>query len=176
MAQAPKERNKKYRQRIESELRQLPDSTYPFLSEPFHVWLARNEGQGDWGAANYHLDAAGLDDVEISDNAGPKSLSGQVEKMRTADYDPYAGFSGSIGQAEAVIDNLIAAAHCMAMVVARYKLEQIKKKISELEQADLANPDARKKALADIVRLSKIREMLDKQTKVNFPQWQVKGV
>ena len=96
--------------------------------------------------------------------------------MRSEDYDPYAGFVGSIGHAEAVIANLIAAAHCMALVVSRYKLEQIRKHIAKIEESDLGNTENRKTALADIVRLTKIREHLGKQTKINFPQWQVKGV
>ena len=154
----------------------MPDSTYDFLAEPFHEWLARTEGQGDWGSGNYHLDAAGLDDIEIVDDVGPRSLSGEVERMRSEDYDPYAGFVGSIGHAEAVIANLIAAAHCMALVVSRYKLEQIRKHIAKIEESDLGNTENRKTALADIVRLTKIREHLGKQTKINFPQWQVKGV
>ena len=176
MAGASKERTKRYRVRRENELRKVPDSTYGFLAEPFHEWLARTDGQGDWGAGNYHLDAAGLDDVEIVDDLGPRSSSGEVERMQSDSYDPYAGFSGSIGQAEAVVENLIAAAHCMAMVISRYKLEQIRKHISKIESSDLASPEARQIALTEMVRLSKIREHLDKQTKINFPQWQVKGI
>lgn len=176
MAKASKERVRDYRQRRQQELAELPDSTYPFLEESFRVWLERTEAGGDWGAAMYHLDAAGLEDILIEDENGPRSASGQVEKGRTETYDPYAGYAGSIGQAECAIDNLIAAAHTMGMVLCDYKKEKIRERLSKIERADLTDPTVRKNAMAETVKLNKILETLEKQIRITFYQWKVKGI
>lgn len=48
---------------------------------------------------------------------------------------------------------------------------EIRLRIAEIEQADLSDLVARKAALAQIVRLTKLMDQLDKQVRWTFKQW-----
>lgn len=174
LSAAERKRNQIERQREQERL--LPDGTYPFLKEPFYAWLDRTGAGGDWEAAMFHLDAAALPRPDFVDDRGPYSIDGEVELLKDDNYDPYAVFEGSIGRAESMVDNLIATASGMAMVINQYKQEELKKRIAEIEQSDLSNPEVRKQALADIVRLKTMMDRLqDKMVRVSLYQWKIKG-
>lgn len=175
MAQTPAERKKKERERRKTELIAMSDEAYPHLSEPFSQWLERTEGYGDWSSATFHLDAIGLQHPEFPDDRGPDWMDyGETE--HPDDYHPYAGYKASIGRAEAFVDHMIAAATNMAFVINRYKREQLAAKVRELEAADLTDPEARKQAFDDMVRIRKMLEQLEKMTRVTFHEWHLKGV
>ncbi|TPL75961.1 hypothetical protein [Mesorhizobium sp. B2-3-15] len=174
MAKSAAERKRNQIERQREQERLLPDSTYSFLREPFYAWLERTGAGGDWGSAMQHLDMAALPEPDFVDDRGPYSRRGEFE--RDSNYDPYEGFEGSIGRAESMVDNLIAAAAGMAMVINRYKQEELQKRISEIERSDLSDPEVRKKALADIVRLKTMMDRLqDKMIRVSIYQWKIKG-
>lgn len=177
MAMSAIERKRKQLERERQELRVLPDSTYSFLRTPFYRWLQEHES-GDWSGVWFALNAAGFDLPAFEDDSGPRSLDGEVERMKTDedDYDPYAGYAGSIGRAEAIVDYLLSAVEQFALVVNQYKIEEIDERIAELESADLSDPAAKKQALADMVRLAKMREQLSKQMRRSFYAWKVKGI
>lgn len=176
MAKSAAQRKREQIERQREQERLLPDSTYPFLKEPFYAWLKRNSDRGDWESAMFHLDAAALPRPEFDDDRGPYSIDDEAELLKDENYDPYAGFEGSIGRAESMVDNLIATASGMAMVINQYKQEELKKRIAEIEQSDLSNPEVRKKALADIVRLRVMMDRLkDKMVRVSLYQWKIKG-
>lgn len=176
MALSSAERKRKQIERQRDQERLLPDSTYPFLKEHFYAWLKRTGAGGDWESAMFHLDAAALPRPEFTDDRGPYSIDGEAELLKDNNYDPYAGFEGSIGRAESMVDNLIAAASGMAMVINRYKQEELKKRIAEIEQSDLSDPEVRKKALADIVRLNGCMDRLKgKMVRGSLYQWKIKG-
>ncbi|MCF6370967.1 hypothetical protein [Rhizobium halophilum] len=82
---------------------------------------------------------------------------------------------GSIGRAERIVGLLLDAAGALAGQINQYKTDEINARITELEQADLNDPDVRKQALADIVTLTKIRDQLQKQVRWTLPQWRVKS-
>lgn len=166
------ERKRKQVERERSEMRQMPDSTYPFLKTPFYRWAPGT----DWDGAAQDINAAGMEMPELADERGPKSLDGTVEQVATDDWHPFAGYAGSIGQAESMVDYLLDALSQMTVAINIYKVEEITDRIAELEQADLSDPAARKQALADIVRLTKMKEHLSKTVRVSLPQWTVKGI
>lgn len=179
MALSPAEKSRAFRERLERELRIKPDLTYAYLTEPFHEWLEDTGGaNADWDSAMMELDAAGLDVIEIVDDLGPRSKSGMIELTRRDEdgYDPYAGYLGSIGQLESVIDCLVTAAQAFALIANRYKLSQLKLKIAEIESRDLSEPENRKAALAELVQINKIQELLQKQIRITFQPWKVKAV
>ena len=124
MAKSALERKQRQIERQRELDRIKPDSTYPFLKEPFFAWLKSMEGQGDWEAAMWHFDASALPQPEFDDDSGPRSIDGEVERMKDEHYDPYAGYEGSIGRAESLVDNLIAAASGIALVINHYKQEK----------------------------------------------------
>lgn len=176
MAKSAAQRKREQIERQREQERLLPDSSYPFLKEPFYAWLERTGAGGDWEAAMFHLDAAALPRPKFDDDRGPYSIDGEVERLKDDNYDPYAGFEGSIGRAESMVDNLIATASGMAMVINQYKQEELENRIAEIEQSDLSDPKVRKKALADIVRLRAMMDRLrDKMVRVSLYQWKIKG-
>lgn len=171
MAMTAAERKRKQVERGRAALRRLPDSTYPYLSVPFHKWVRGT----DWENAEHDINAAGMD-MPVLDERGPHSFDGEVEAGATDNWHPYAGYEGSIGRAESMVDYLLDALSQMAVAINQYKLEQIDARISELERADLSDQAAKKRVLADIVRLAKMKEHLAKTVRVSLPQWKVKGI
>ena len=74
-----------------------------------------------------------------------------------------------------LVECLISAASQLAHQLKTYKLAEINAAITRLENLDLSDPATKKRALADIVRLNKMRDRLNKEVRRPFPQWQVKG-
>lgn len=172
MAMSPADRKRKQLERDRAALRELPDSTYLFLQTPFHEWLSGT----DWDAAEHDINAAGMNMPVFEDDSGPKPFDGEVEKGASKDWHPYSGYQGSIGRAESMVDFMLAALSQMTAAINAYKLEQLNARIAELESADLSAEGARKAALADIVRLTKMKEHLGKTVRISLPQWKVKGI
>lgn len=166
------ERKRRQMEREKAALKALSDSTYPYLATPFFKWVKGS----DWEAAEHDINAAGMCMPVLDDHSGPRSFDGEVERGATPDWHPYTGYEGSIGRAESMVDYMIQALSQMTAAINTYKSEQIDARIAELESADLSTPEAKKQALADIVRLTKMREHLAKSVRVSFPQWTVKGI
>lgn len=179
MAKSAFQRKQDQLRRDRERMRKQNDSTYPFLKEPFFEWLERTEGYGDWSSGTFHLDASQITIPEFTDDNGPHSVDGEVELVWKDNPEDgyYVGFEGSIGRAECLVDDLIAAASNFAIVINTYKKEQINARITEIENSDLSDPEVKKKALADIVRLRKMLDQLEgKMVRESFHQWKIKGI
>lgn len=172
MALTALERKRKQLEREREERRQMRDSTYAFLKTPFHEWKEHS----DWENAEHDINAAGMNMPLLEDNSGPRSFDGEVENGASDSWHPYAGYESSIGRAESMVDYLIAALGQMTAAINEYKLEEIEARIAELKGADLTGDSARQQALADVVRLTKMKEHLEKTVRVSLPQWTVKGI
>lgn len=172
MAKSATERSREMRERERYQLRMQPDSTYPFLKTPFFRWAPGT----DWDAAEHDINAAGMNMPMLENDTGPKSYDGQPEAGATEEWHPFWGYEGSIGQAESIVDYLVDALGQMTVAINTYKMEELSARIDELEQADLSDAEAKKQALADIVRLVKMKEHLSKSVRVSLPQWKVKGI
>lgn len=170
MAQTPAEIQKAYRERKKANAQAAGDATYPFLKEPFYLWLERTEAGGDWRAADAELNLASMEMPAFEDDDGPRPYDGAFGEDIEQYYE---GYERSIGRAEAMVDNLIGAASCIAASINRYKREEIKARLRELEDADDADKGT---AMKEAVRLNKIMDQLDKQVRSSFPQWKVRGV
>jgi hypothetical protein len=84
-----------------------------------------------------------------------------------------AAASNSLGKAELVIDVMADVIETLTKDLADYWHAEIDARVSELENADLSDPKEKKRALAQIVRLHKMRDQLKKQVRWTFPQWRV---
>ncbi|TYR29346.1 hypothetical protein FY036_20930 [Mesorhizobium microcysteis] len=178
MAKSALERKRLQLQREQERLRKRDDSTYPFLKEPFFKWLNRTDAYGDWSSGSFHLDASQINVPQFEDDSGPRSVDGHVELLweNEPEEGHYAGFRGSIGRAECMVDDLLAAAASFALAINTYKKEQINARIAETEQSDLSDPDLRKKAFADVVRLRKMLDRLEKMTRTSVYEYKIKDI
>jgi hypothetical protein len=131
----------------------------------------------EWADLSYSdvdlcLALAGIKMPEFSDDRGPEEF---VLNDATAGVeDPFDGASGSLGRAEVMVGCLISAAVELASTINSYKKKEIKDRIAELEQSDIADPATRKRVLAEVVRLNRMKDALDKQVRWTFPQWKIK--
>lgn len=167
MALSNAEIQKQWRERQKTKRQKATDATSNDLRRPFHDWLAAN--RINWDEFVIPLDIAGITPPEFEDNRDPSSATGEI------DINIYAGKRGSIARAELTVDGLLEAARALAEHVNAYKREEISARIEELENANLTDPVTRKDALADIVRLTKARDRLDKQVRYTLPEWKVSG-
>lgn len=170
MAKTPAEIQKDYRERKKASEQASGDATYPFLKEPFYLWLDRTDGNGDWSAAECDLNLASIEMPQFEDDGGPRpfdeAFGDDLEKY-------YRGYEKSIGRAEAMVDNLIGAATCIATVINAYKRQEIEARLRELEVSEEAD---RATAIKQAVQLNKILDQLNKQVRSTFPQWKVRGI
>ena len=176
MANANTEAQRRWRQRQKEEklnsLKKVGDGTNDkVFKQPFSAATANN---GNWSSFDIAFDVAGLEALSFDDDSGPKSFTGLIEASgKESGSDPYEGATNSLGRAEIMVGCLIDAAAELAGLINTYKRKEIQQRISEIEQSDLTDPLARKAALAQIVRLTKLLDQLDKQVRWTFKQWKI---
>ena len=165
MAKTAAEYQRKYRERKAERAKQAGDPIDAFAAVKFHEYLLNDGGWND--EVLYPLEWAG-----ISPDAVPA-----FDNDEDPDHNPETDgpYRGSIGRAERMVGMFLDAASGLASVINRYKRQQIDAAIADLENADLADPAAKKQALADIVRLNQLRDRLDKQVRWSLPQWKTEG-
>lgn len=164
MAMTPLERKRKSLERKAEAARKAGDPTDEITSRRFFEYIADVSGQWKSGVAN--LEIAGLT-VPVFDDDSDDEWSSEI-------YDE--PFRGSIGRAERMVGLLIDAAVDFAATIKAYKREAIEAAIAQIEQADLAEHAEKKKALAEVVRLAKLRDQLERNVRWEIPQWQVTRV
>lgn len=148
-----------------------PDARHD--SSPFRKpFFEAFQDDGNATSVDIALDCAGIEPVLFEDDRGPKSSTGQIEQMaEERGEEAYLGADNSLGRAEVMVGCLIDAAAELASIINAYKRNEIRLRIAEIEQADLSDPVARKVALAQIVRLNKLMDQLDRQVRWTFKQW-----
>src|SRR5689334_23203025 len=117
MAMTPLERKRKQLEREEQERKSMPDASYPFLKTPFFKYL---DSDANWSNVEMNFDLMGLPTPVFADDSGPKSQSGEFDEPEV-----FAGYAGSVGRAEIMIEQLLDAATELATIVNRYKLLEI---------------------------------------------------
>lgn len=164
MAKTALERKKEQLERDEAKAKQAAHKVDAFFTEPFDEWM----GERWYNYVTHDLDLVGLD-PHI-----PFPGEGNIDPFWQEGWNEGPN-RGAIGCAERALHALLAASSDLAHLIHEYKLGQFNARIAELEASDLTDPDARKQALADIVRLTKYRDQLSKQVRWTVPQWKVKG-
>lgn len=168
LTNAEKVRRYKERKREEVESRSKPNLND--LRKPF---FESAESNANWSSFTLPLELAGIEAPKFADDRGPEAYADQ-DAMAGLD-EPFAGYTGSIGRAEIMVGSLIDAASELAGIINSYKKGELTARIAEIEAADLSDPITRKAALADMVRLTKMLDQLQKQVRWTFPQWKVTG-
>jgi hypothetical protein len=175
MARSDAQRKREERARKQDELKSLPDSSYPFLADPFFLWLQQGRDRGDWEAARIELELAGFELREFKDDSGPQPTEAFGPATDGDEDHPHAAYRNSVGRAEALLDNILGAATCLAAALNKYKREQLLARLKEMEVMDLPDPEARKMAFEDAARLKKMLEQLEKTRRVPLAEWRLKG-
>jgi hypothetical protein len=164
MAPTAAENQKAYRDRLKAKRHKSPDGMSEFLRVPFSEWFT----DVDWSDVTFDFDLVGARADEEFPGKG--------------DVDPFwqeawgeGPNRGSLGVAERMVGVFLDAAVLMAEKINKYKLEQIAERISEIEAADLSDPHIKKQALADVAKLTKLRDELSKQVRWTLPAWKARG-
>ncbi|MDZ7874371.1 MAG: hypothetical protein U5N27_15300 [Rhizobium sp.] len=144
------------------------------MRKPFFEYFNRH---GDEPTFTACMDTAGIDPPAFEDDSAPRSATGEVEKIfeENPETSVYYGETNSLARAEIMVGQLIDAAAALARIVNDYKRDEIGARIVEIEQSDLSVADSKKQAFAEMARLQKMRDQLDKQVRWTFPQWKVTG-
>lgn len=175
MALTNAEKVKRYRERQKAKkvgALKAAEGAGATFRKPFFVHYQRHGG-----TIEEILDIANMEPPNIVDDSDPHSRTGWIEEsfQNTPEESPYFNAKGSLAQAEIAVGCLISAAVELAGLVNDHKREEIDARIAEIEQSDLSDPAAKKRAFADIARLKKMRDQLSKQVRWTFPQWKVTG-
>ena len=166
------EKQRRYRDRKREEAKTSADATRPYLAVPFHKWMGEPHS-AFWQEVEFPLGVSGLQFEGFADDTGSPSIA-RIYDEGGAKEGHYDHFSGSVGRAEHMIWNLIEASTALARRLNQYKLEQIEAAIARLESADLGDQSGRKKAVAELVKLTKLRDLLKREKRFAIPEWMIK--
>ncbi|TCT12674.1 hypothetical protein EDC22_102359 [Tepidamorphus gemmatus] len=175
MALSPAEKQRRYRERQKVKMaeqakqaRHVADDTAPFLAVTFADFL-RQDGEAQANALPFiqeTLGSVGLDSTDWEADEDPEWHEYQWDG--TTDR-------GLLGKAERMVGAFLDSARALSELINRYKLQEIDRALAEIERADLSDPEAKKQALADVVRLNALRKRLHKEVRYSFPATVVKG-
>lgn len=162
MAKSVTERTRAFRERRRAQLKTAPDITREFLRRPFSEFLMERTPDFEESQDYVGIDIRG-------------SIYKEEQQYETSEQfeEPFKGnaLDRVTALAEVMMDN--AREYCE--LINEYKLTEIDARIKEIEQADLSDPTVRKQALADVVKLNRIRARLDKEFRRSFREIDVKG-
>ncbi|ESZ30593.1 hypothetical protein [Mesorhizobium sp. L2C084A000] len=161
MAKTAAEYQRAYRERKAELAKQAGDPTDKIAKQPFNEYLPSDR---NWPVIEEVLDYVGI--------TPPAFDADDDEQWREEWGEPYRA---SIGRAERMVGAFLDAASGLADAINRYKRKEIERAIADLEAADMTAPAVKKKALAEIVRLNRMRDQLDKQVRWSLPQWKTTG-
>lgn len=161
MAKTAAEYQRAYRERKAELAKQAGDPTDKISARPFSDYVTTD---GNWPVIEEVLDCVGVT---------PPAFDADVDEQWQEQWgEPYRA---SIGRAERMVGAFLDAASGLADAIARYKRREVDRAIADLEAADMTVPAVKKKALAEIVRLNRMRDQLDKQVRWSLPQWKTTG-
>ncbi|WP_026759186.1 hypothetical protein [Sediminimonas qiaohouensis] len=173
MAMTPAERKKAQREREREASLVAPESTKPYLKRLFSEAWEESAQSSDFALP---LELAGIEPPTFEDERNPEEVSRDNEAtgIGSEGYeDVFVGYDGAIGRAEVTIGSLLDAAQELAGIVNRYKREEIKARLAELENSETID---RATMINEAVKLNKILDLLDKRDRRDLPRWRVTGV
>ena len=170
MAMSPAEKQKKYRDDQKEKERKQSLIVSDVFRAPFFEYLEEIgfHTTSDFSSA---FDLAGIPMPRFEDDFGPAEHTLDFPGDPVAANEFFSDVKGSLGRAEAMVGYLIDAAVDLATHVNEFKKAEIKARISEIEASDLSELAAKKAALNEVARLSKILDHLDKKVRWTFDQW-----
>jgi hypothetical protein len=116
------------------------------------------------------LALAGIEAPQIEDDTGPREnvFDGAIDGLP----DPFSGAKRSLGRAEVLVGQLLEAARVVAFSINEFKIAEIEKRLTEIESADLKDPEKKQAAFADAAKLMKMRHDLERQVRFTLPAWE----
>lgn len=162
MARTSTERMRAKRERETKERKTLEDSTYPYLQNRFE--------KCEFSDFDLPLALAGFEPPDFSDGRDPKEFA---LEGTTGLEDPFPGAKGAVGRAEVIVDCLLDAAKELAQIINRYKREEVKTRLAEIETSETID---RTTAINEAIKLNKILDLLNKRDRQDLPRWKVTGV
>lgn len=173
MALSAAERKRRQMEREDLARRRRPDSSYEYLSTPFHIHL---EDDPNWNSVNLMFELMGIAPPEFDDDRGPTEAASPdaLPDPAHTEENGFEGFEKSIGRAEVMVDLLISAAVELSSIINHFKQDELNKYLAQLETRDLSDQAERAQALKDAVRIAAIQDDLSKNVRWTFPQWKVK--
>lgn len=156
---------REYRERKKEAEKAADRKVATYFRKPFDEWM----GEDRW-----HDRVTSDFDLVGADTHMPFPGIGNVDPFWREEWNEGPD-RGALSCAERMVTVLLDASRGMAHLIRDYKKEQISARIAELEASDLTDPAARKDALAEIVKLTRYVEQLEKETREVYPQWRVRG-
>lgn len=174
MAMSAAERKQRQLERERQALLPLSDSSYRYLATPFCEHL---QDDPNWSDVELAFDLMGYAPPDYSDDLGPEHFANDVAFGSDEDrVEAFKGSEKSIGRAEVMVDLLFDAAMELARIVNLYKIKELQKRLKELENAELSDPESRKAALQQSAHINRILEELSKSQRFTAPKWRIKGI
>ena len=172
MAKTALERKRESLERKRQASERLPDATAAFQAISFSEFYSEHDIE-----VMFNFDLAGLPPLEFGDDdEDPHSYSGEIEAGDDPEHGTYEGYHGAIGRAEITVTALLQAAQALAQLINTYKRDLIKTEQERLNGlAGEADADRRRELLAEMVKLDRLRERLDKNVRWTVPEWKLKG-
>lgn len=171
MALSNAEKVRAYRERQKAKReddRKRSEASHWYVKGDFQSFLNEHP---DWSEFELPLDLMGLNPPHFRDGT-PTTATG----LEIDPEDPHhAALFKGMGRADVIVGLLLEAATVLARRVNEFKLKEIGERIQEIEAWEWTDPAAKKQALNDMVRLTKMRDQLSKQVRINLPQWKVTG-
>lgn len=172
MIKSSAERGREFRARRKAALNVVPDQSAPFLKRTFAQFL---EQQGEDRGEGPHRDQIDAElmgvDMQLPDFTGED----EIDPISGEGFRGPNGSTGSIAKAEVMAHAFRVSAQQLAALINRYKMEEIDARLAEIERADLTDPEAKRQALADVARLTLLRQRLDREVRHSFREIAVKG-
>lgn len=170
-AQIQRRYRERQKQKRLAALRSPDSGSISFLRRSFEGYL--HEDGGRIPDLEMALELAGIVAPVFTDDLGPTHHANPNAWEDLVD-DPFPeATQNSSGRAEVMVGLLIEAARALAFTVNEYKQSEIKERLAEIEQSDMSDPEQRKHALSETVRLTKTLEHLQGSVRWTFPQWKV---
>lgn len=161
------EAQRRWRARVKQKKLEAEVARPDVFQTPFHEFDSLIGSDADLSLA-----LAGIQIPFLEDDRGP--LEFVINEATAGVEEPFPGTpDNSLGRAEVILGCLISAAVEIAHSINTYKRMEIEARAKEIEETDLSEPQKRKAALAELVRLNKMLDRLDKQVRWSFQQWKV---
>lgn len=174
MAKTAAERKREQLERERKALLDVTDSTYQYLRVPFFSYL---ESDPNWSTVEMCFELIGYEPPSFDNDLGPEHFANDSAFGSEEDrVEAFQGSAKSIGRAEVLVDHLMSAAVELSGIIANYKMRELRTRLKDLEEAELADHVERKAALQQAAHISRVLEELGKNQRVTLAKYRVKGV
>lgn len=170
MSLSPAEKQRLYRERQKQKrvdsLQKAATGVSSISKHSFAEWF-ENHDHSDF---EIPLETNGISAPTFDDDRG---LEAYVDPavFRGIETDIFDQASNSLGRAELIVGGLISAAFELARKINAYKKDQINLRLEALKASDMNDPATREAKLAEILRLNRTLDDLNKTVRWTFPQW-----